>query len=119
MTEAVVDFTSPDPHPSTIEFAKKLIDELQTKNMYASVPRVPAFSESRKKLSVNDMFGSSDSEAVSDADFSKMNAASSGSEESMQERWQTQYFYEMGLCWLFLPPIVQPEMEKKGQSKLF
>ena len=68
-------FFSPEPHPDTIELAKKLIDELQTSTSYskcaAKVPKVPPFLATPipQKISVEQLFGSSDSEAVSDFDY--------------------------------------------------
>jgi len=55
--QAGASFLSPEPHPDTIDLAKRLIDELQRRELSSAVsnrvPQVPSFSESNapRKLS--------------------------------------------------------------------
>ena len=73
-SEVVDSFVTPEPHPDTIELARKLIDEIQTAQKSTShaskLPPVPAFKESaNQRKPTEEMFGSSDSESVSDFDY--------------------------------------------------
>ena len=78
-------FVSPEPHPETIELARKLIDEIQSGEKSSShtskLPPVPAFKENMniRKQSVQEMFGSSDSEPVSDFDYRNVGGGDSDS----------------------------------------
>ena len=88
---------SGDPHPDTIDYAKRLIDELQSKQISsackARVPRVPRFVEeaSNRKMSVLELLGTSDSEAMSEGDFSQLQGGSSEGDESEQASGEDMY----------------------------
>ena len=84
-SQVVYSFVTPEPHPDTIELARKLIDEIQTAQKSTShaskLPPVPAFKESanQRKPTVEEMFGSSDSESVSDFDYRNVGGGDSDS----------------------------------------
>ena len=86
-----------DPHPDTIDYAKRLIDELQSKQISsaskARVPHVPGFvqEESNRKMSALELLGTSDSEAVSECDFSQLQGGSSEGDESEQASGEDMY----------------------------
>ena len=86
--QTVGSFISPEPHPETIDLAKRLIDELQTREKTSAassrLPRVPCFQETEESLnrkpSALELLGSSDSECVSECDFSALHGGSSDGE---------------------------------------
>jgi len=96
--DVATDFLSPEPHPDTIAFAKKLIDEMQASapnpKISSKVPQVPSFHAPpiQQKMSAQELFGSSDSEAVSDFDFKDVGGGQSDSfEEDNRESPEETY----------------------------
>ena len=85
--DVATEFLSPEPHPDTIAFAKKLIDEMQASapnpKISSKVPQVPSFYAPpiQQKMSAQELFGSSDSEADSDIDFRDVGGGQSDSFE--------------------------------------
>ena len=78
-------FISPEPHPETLELARKLIDEIQTGGKSCShsskLPPVPAFQDSIniRKQSVKKKVGVSDSDPVADFDYRNVGGGDSDS----------------------------------------
>ena len=84
-----------------MDLARRLIDELQSREISSAckstLPRVPVFEEEHKgnrKLSAVELLGSSDSEAVSECDFSRMQGGSSEGDESNQGSGEDMYSEE-------------------------
>ena len=80
-------FITPEPHPDTIQLARKLIDEIQSGGKSSSktskLPPVPAFKECSniRKPTVAEIFGSSDSESVLGFDYRNVGGGDSDSFE--------------------------------------
>ena len=90
----------PAANPETIDYAKKLIDDLHASKVVAKsrnpLPPVPDFSTSKQcsKLSPHELFGPSDSESVSEADWAVLNAETSDSSENVQNEPEENYSEE-------------------------
>ena len=90
----------PAANPETIDYAKKLIDDLHASKVVAKsrnpLPPVPDFSTSKQcsKLSPHELFGPSDSESVSEAHWTVLNAETSDSSENVQNEAGENYYDE-------------------------
>ena len=75
-------------HATTVEYAKKLIDELTTSEprpkARRSVPQVPSFlpEDLNRKMPAQELFGDTDTDAVSETDWENKQCSSSDGERS-------------------------------------
>ena len=85
-----------------MDLARRLIDELQSREISSAckskLPQVPVFEKEddkgNRKMSAVELLGSSDSEAISECDFSEMKGGSSEGDESDQGSGEDMYSEE-------------------------